>query len=195
MIKEAFIELINRKAENRWHPDYVAMMIAKGFNQMIYEVFRTDPQQLIHYCSERQVEVKETENVYYSDIDFGLIKVAGVSGGIRLIKTSKGDNIDFVFMSQTQYMLMNDMDVMTITDYVPCVLINDQKVYYKGKRIKDFLGKDLVYYALIPFDDLDDQDQVVLPAGTEATLTKLVYELLGEKPFDDLVNDRNEKTK
>lgn len=194
MTKEQLIELVNERVERRWHPDYVAAMLSRVHAQMIYEVFRLDPQMMIKYCKRYEVPVQENDGEYFSVIPANLIDVAGPTGGVRLIQTEKGDGVDFRPVTPYQWSMIKDLEVTKVSEAIRYWRAATN-VVYRGKRIKELEGTNLIFWCLIPISEYEDEEDINIPAGIEMILVQQTLQLLMTKPVDDLVNDVNEKTK
>lgn len=200
MIKKiALIELIKYRVKGKTTNDndidnrMVSYYIGRAFNQLLYETFRKDFDNLDSYLRTYiNIDVKEEvgTEIKYSELPAPIIQFPLVADGIRNIQTMKGTSLEFVPMSNDELSLIDNLDVNNIDDVIGYAFKNG-RIEYKGMTNEILDGGGVRMDLVIPFEAYSDDDDIQIPSGQDERLFQIVVNSLLGVPYDSL-NDNNE---
>lgn len=198
--KIALIELIKYRLKGKTTNDnnidnrMVSYYIGRAFNQLLYETFRKDFDNLDSYTKTYlNVDVldEESTEISYSVLPAPIVQFPLVADGIRNIQTMKGGSFEFAPMTNDELSLSDGLDVNIIDDVIGYAFKNG-RIEYKGMTSDILDGGGVRMDLVIPFEEYEDMDYVQIPSGQDERLFQLVVNSLFGIPYDSL-NDNNER--
>lgn len=181
------------KYEGKYHDEVVEKAIAMVFNGIVAEISDTTIlDQYIKVYPDVEVLFDATYQKKYINIPIALIQTPVGGNAIRSISTmlDQRDTFDIIDNhSQKAVFLLPSMAIMQTST----ARIEGSRIYFD--KIRDGIDKVLLK-VLASFESLDDEDEIVLPAGQDAVIFESVKKILAEqKQTPQAVrNDNNPNT-
>lgn len=198
MTKKQWVELVNRRFQNRWHPKYIEFYLARVLNELLFQAFSstnyTYYDQFVKVYRDVDVSYDETYKEFYIDLPEEIIQVPGISGGVRSIEANIGE-LDIIFVPVTinQAKVYKGLEAGQHNSTIFFTVQNTKVEFIWDMRLAKI--KKLKLRLCIPFNKYDDDDNINIPLGLEQSLIEKTVAALQNKPIDELVNDSNERTK
>lgn len=198
MTKRQWVELVNRRFDNRWHPKYIEFYLARVLNELLFKTFRatnyTYYDQFVKVYRDVDVSFDETYKEFYINLPEEIIQVPGISGGVRSIEANIGElDITFVPVTINQAKVYKGLEAGQHNFTIFFTVQNTKVEFIWDMRLAQI--KKLKLRLCIPFNKYDDDDHINIPLGLEQSLIEKTVAALQNKPIDELVNDSNERTK
>jgi len=196
MKKIEFIEAIRKSLRTNADPYLVGFYIGRAMNQIIYDTFRRDISNIdiyAHTYKNIAVEEDTDQDIYYSKLPVSIVQLPISGDGVLSIHSMKGYGVEFAAKRAELNHIHKNLEVSSINGPIP-YWINSGRVEY-GK--KPMIGElDKVMMRIIPdFGKLDMLDDIYIPTGKDVDVINITRQFLGDLPYDDTVNDNNEKTR
>lgn len=198
MTKRQWVELVNRRFDNRWHPKYIEFYLARVLNELLFQTFSatnyTYYDQFVKVYRDVDVSFDETYKEFYINLPEEIIQVPGISGGVRSIEANIGElDITFVPVTINQAKVYKGLEAGQHNFTIFFTVQNTKVEFIWDMRLAQI--KKLKLRLCIPFNKYDDDDHINIPLGLEQSLIEKTVTALQNKPIDELVNDSNERTK
>lgn len=198
MTKRQWVELVNRRFDNRWHPKYIEFYLARVLNELLFQTFSatnyTYYDQFVKVYRDVDVSFDETYKEFYINLPEEIIQVPGISGGVRSIEANIGElDITFVPVTINQAKVYKGLEAGQHNFTIFFTVQNTKVEFIWDMRLAQI--KKLKLRLCIPFNKYDDDDHINIPLGLEQSLIEKTVAALQNKPIDELVNDSNERTK
>ena len=196
MTKAQIIEAINRRFQNKWHPNIISFYVSQAIEKFIYPQLKKDPSNYDMFTKEfenQEVKFNEGKKSYYVDLPVPIIQLIKTGDGVREIHTPTGKGILFTPVSAAQANILSTLEVFKIQDRIRYIVRRDKIEFFANNQIEN-IGKVTLSLA-IPFSSYDEDDEITLPSGQGFDLIEMVFRTMQNKPVDDIANDTNEKTK
>lgn len=182
-----------------YHPEVIAIKIALLWEAFLSEVSKKNPADLDNYAklydnsgSGILISFDSNYSNYYSLLPDALVNITGQPmAGIRSIEAMKGRNVLFTPISSGQGQVLRGLDVWAFDDTIPYFVDFPTKVVYDKKP---YNIKRVKMRLLVPFEKLDDSDDISVPGGQGAILFDMLKKSFAGVPSPDLINDNNPKT-
>jgi len=198
MTKQELIELIEHNLSGgdtvvdlrgRYDPRIISYHIGMVFNQIFYDTFRLNPTGLDLYAQEYTVDILCDNGQYYSNLPNSLVQMPR-DAGMRQIRSNViiEESETFKPMTAQSISLMSRGDLGEFTDDT-WYYIRGTKVYYAYADADITSVKMLM---LVPFQNLDDEDEIYIPSGKEDEFFQLVIQKFRMQP-EDTRNDNVSK--
>ncbi len=201
MTKKGLIEIVqfrlaggNTTADGigKYHPEIIAVFIARAFEQIMYQVLMKEESNLDLYAKwydNIPVVFDNNRHTYTATLPVSVVQFPK-SAGIRRIMPDRllhNGNMDSSFVpikigAEEAY---NNLEAGKISS----------KCGYRqiGKTIDLVFHNPNVKYLsmllVVPFDELEDEDTVYLPSGQDLTLIDMVTQLMGINKMEDQSNN------
>jgi len=177
-------------------PRVIELYVAAAYQDIVYEVFRTDQSGLSLYAKSFmgvEVAADAVTGLYMSELPEAIIQLPGVASAVRSIRFDVGTELVFVPLEAD---LMESMKMLDAGNYT----VNPTIGYcLRGTNSIEFMNFPLAEAAetlridlVIPFTAFSASEQVHLPSGKVSVLIEAVIELLTGRPRVDLKNDNAE---
>ena len=150
-------------------------LIGRGFNQIIYEVFRQDMSNLDLYCrTYPDVEIKfdAATNQYYSILPEQIVQLPDQGEGVRWIFPMKGRDIMFLPVTRDAWNVHDNMPVPVFDTSVSYSVTNGRVEYNKKPPLPD--GAKVKMGLVIPIEKYGANEEINIPAGQDARLLEIV---------------------
>lgn len=197
MKKKVLIELIQERYNGgqtnpdiikKLHPAVLQEYISMALNTVFYNIFRLDPSGLDIYARWFYSEpVLNDANGYYCNLPVSKIQIPDGSSSIKRI-TQTEVTYPALFLPTTtttsgRAIRTGTSRRMNVIPYEVSDVI----------RFIDFdhLIKKVNILSLVPFSDLGDDDEIVIPSGQDAQLMELVRNFIIGKVENDNVTNNN----
>jgi hypothetical protein len=161
-------------------------LVGRGFNQIIYEVFRQDMSNLDLYCRTfPNVEIlfDEETNQWYSNLPEQIVQLPDQAEGVRWILPMKGRVNMFVPVTKEGWNVHDDMPVTpydTSVSYSP----TNRRVEYDREPPVKTVKMGLV----IPIEKYGANEEINIPAGQDVRLLEVVDMYIQNPPPVDKSN-------
>ena len=196
MKKIEFIEAIRKTLRTNADPYLIGFYIGRAMNQIIYDTFRRDISNLdiyAHTYTDVPVLHDEDQDVYYSKFPVPIIQLPISGDGVISIHSMKGYGVEFAGKRAELNHIHKNLEVSVINGPIPYWIASNRVEYGRGGMIGEM---EKVKMRVIPdFGKLDMLDDVYIPTGKDVDIINIVRQFLGDIPFDDTINDNNEKTR
>ena len=198
MTKGQWVELVNRRFDNRWHPKYIEFYLARVLNELLFSAFSVNNyvyyDQFVKVYYDVDVTYNSEHKEYYITLPEEIVQVPGISGGVRSIEPNSGElDIMFVPVTINQAKVYKGLEAGQHNSTIFYTVQNSKIEFIWDMRMASI--KKLKLRLCIPLNKYDDDDNINIPLGLEQTLIEKTVSAIQNKPPDDLVNDSNEKTK
>ena len=198
MNKRQWIETVNRRFQNQWHPKYIELYLSRVIDELLFQAFSNKNysfyDQFVKIYHDVDVKFDETHKEYYVDLPEEIIQVPGISGGVRSLEPNQGD-LDIIFTPVTinQAKVYKGLEAGQHNTTIFYTVRNTQIEFVYDLRLMTL--KYVKLRLCIPFNKYDDDDNINIPLGMEHSIIEKTVLALQNKPPDELVNDSNERTK
>lgn len=195
MIKKKLIELIQENLNGgsttpdilkKAHPLVISKYIEMAFNTIFYNIFRTNPEELDIYGKwYYSQEVKKDAHVYYCDLPCGVIQLPNNSASIRRI-TMTGDEYSVVFINvrTSANAVLNRLGTVDRSGAISYAVSN--RIVFDNF---DSVIEKVNIFAITPFSDMEDTDNVPIPSGKDVEFLQIILQLMQDKVNDLKVNN------
>ncbi len=191
MTKIQLIEIINKRLPKKMLPQMMAMYIGQAFNELLFPLFRANISNLDLFTktySDVNVDYDSAQDVYYSTLPVAIVQLPVAGEGVRDIRLMKEKGIKFVPMTTVAMSILNDESITSVIGYC----IRNNRIEYDSKLSTNSL---LLMRIVRPFEAIDEDEQVYIPAGMNEKLIEMVLSLALGIPVDKMTNDNSDKTK
>lgn len=198
MKKAQWIELVNRRFQNQWHPKYIELYLSRVINELLFQAFsNTNFQfydQFVKVYYDVEVKYDQAHREYYIDLPEEIVQVPGIAGGVRSVEPNQGD-LDILFTPVTinQAKTYKGLEASTQGTTLFFTVRNTVIEFVYDMRLSTL--KKVKLRLCIPFNKYDDDDNINIPLGMEQSIIEKTVTAIQNKPPDDLINDSNERTK
>lgn len=188
MLKAHLIEAIADRFPDV-HELVIEFHIARAYNQIIYQTFRLDPNNLDLYSKTYKdvAIVKDDDtNIYYSVLPAAIVQLPDVQDGVRRVSPMKtNDRVVFFPVPRDSWDVFETLDVQLTDDGIGYSVTNLRVEYDHKDSDVDTVKMDLV----IDFAEYDEEDEVNIPSGQDAQLISIVEQFINGTPPPDKLND------
>ncbi len=197
MTKEQYIEIVkgiltsadpNPDVEEKYHEARIELFISMAFNDIIYQVFARNLDETDLYVRTYTVDV-EFDTIYgqyFADLPARVLQLPR-NMGIHKISPVR-ENWSFVPINQLSEEVFNELEVNNHCTE-PSYFYTPKRVFFQNYDWKNRHIKKLRLDIVIPFEEYDDKDEIVIPAGKESTILGFVTQMLGQQlPADHTTN-------
>ena len=172
------------------------LYIAAAYQDIIYEVFRTDQSGLSLYAKTFTgvaVAADAVTGLYMSELPEAIIQLPGVASAVRSVRFDTGTELIFVPLEADlmESMKMLDAGTYAINPTIGYCLRGTNSIEFMNFPLAE-AGETLRIDLVIPFTAFSASEQVHLPSGKVSVLIEAVIGLLTGRPRVDLVNDNAE---
>ena len=205
MTKAQIIELVRNHISggsvvsdllHKTDPRVIELYVAAAYQDIVYEVFRTDQSGLSLYAKSFmgvEVAADAVTGLYMSELPEAIIQLPGVASAVRSVRFDTGIELVFVPLEAD---LMESMKMLDSGDYK----INPTIGYcLRGTNSIEFMNfpeasadETLRIDLVIPFTAFSDAEEVHLPSGKASALIEAVIGLLTGRPRVDFLNNNAE---
>jgi len=198
MTKKQLVELVNRRFQNRWHPKYIELYLARVLDELMFQAFSsinyTYYDQFVKVYWDVDVSYNEEHKEYYITLPEEIIQIPGISGGVRSIEPNSGElDILFVPVTINQAKVYKGLEAGQHNSTIFYTVQNTKIEFIWDMRMGSI--KKLKLRLCIPLNKYEDDDNINIPLGLEQTLIEKTVAAIQNKPLDDMINDSNERTK
>jgi hypothetical protein len=198
MIKMKLIELvqhtlaggqINPDIWKKAHPTVVAEHVNLAMNTILYEVFRKEPNALDIYCKTVDAGVTKGDNGWYSDLGLSPMQFPNNNYGIARISLPEDDySLTFLPLSKLAHATNSRSGVIGRMGIIPFRYEQGRILYGSESSLVDI--PKVKISVVLPFSEMDDTDDIIIPLGTGVTLFQTIVDLMkGTKPVDKSNNN------
>ena len=177
-------------------PRVIELYVAAAYQDIVYEVFRTDQSGLSLYAKSFMgvaVAADAVTGLYMSELPEAIVQLPGVASAVRSIRFDTGTELIFVPLESD---LMESMKMLDSGDYK----INPTIGYcLRGTNSIEFMNFPVAEAAntlridlVIPFTAFSASEQVHLPSGKVSAFIEAVIGLLMGRPRVDLLSNNAE---
>lgn len=198
MNKAQWVELVNRRFQNQWHPKYIELYLSRVINELLFQAFSNTNfifyDQFVKVYYDVDVKYDAVHKEYYIDLPEEIIQVPGISGGVRSIESNQGE-LDILFTPVTinQAKVYKGLEASTQGTTIFFTVRNSVVEFVYDLRLMTL--KKVKMRLCIPFNKYEDEDNINIPLGMEQSIIEKTVAALQNKPLDELINDSNERTK
>ena len=188
-----------------YHPEIIKVHLADVFNAIVYQTWKngkafSDFSQLDAWSRVYEVTLtSQTGTIGYALLPFPPMQLPD-NMGIRQVCDHDDNANVFAYMEATANVVFAELDVNTM-DNTPIFSLeqNDAGVGAGDESHLLRLRKlpvapdaitSLDVMMIVPLDQLDDYDDVIMPAGTEDSFVRQVIDLMSKKPSPDIATDQ-----
>jgi hypothetical protein len=188
MTKIEYIDFIRNIVGGNHHRRQVEFAIDVAYQQIITDTNIVDYDTLNIFTKTYThvlVSQDETSGLYYSDLPAPVMYFRDVNKGIRHINTLQGTDLQFYPMTETEWELIGGTvsgSVHTLIGYI----LETGKIWYYN--MPDDIEEVRMRLA-VPFTELEDEDDVVMPSGQNVSITQIASDILRGQPPRDTKND------
>jgi hypothetical protein len=181
---------INPDVWKKAHPLVVSKYIGMAFESIFYTIFRTNPEGLDLYAKlYEDLEVKQDGKKYYTELPCSLIQLPNNSSSIKRV-TLTDDNISATFVP-LRLLATGAMSRLGTVGRSGSITYDARDKIYFGSNFNPLIKKVNVF-AITPFDDVDDDEEIIIPAGQAGALVDMIIKYFMEvKPSDTATNNNN----
>ena len=173
----------------KFHPEVVRRHISSAFNQIIYDVFRKNPDELDLYAK-RYDDITPTVDAVTSEYTCDLTKpVIQMPNNLGIRLVTAGDDINDIYypISSQSAAIFDGLPVNTLDTSITYYL-QGEKLFFRNMEAAD-AAKKVIIKQVIPFAELADTDFVYIPAGQDEKIMAVILNLFNGLPQEDLIND------
>jgi len=168
------------------NPQFLAAVIERALMAILTYAFRGDTANWDLYTKsfpDIDVEIDSNGN-YFSTVPVRIIQLPDSAESIRRI-TATGDQKTIIFISvpKDSWSDFELLDVSKVSKYIPYSITNNRIEYAKKPPVLKVTA-DIVR----AFMDLDDSDEVSIPAGHEQEFEQLVTSMISGTPPPNKLN-------
>jgi hypothetical protein len=200
-------------SKGTYHPEIAKVHLANVFNQIIYNTWLTgkkygDFSQLDAWSKTYVIDVlNQCAKKAYCLLPFAPVQLPN-GMGIRQIRShysctyyggAIGDEWIFAPIEATANAIFDELEVATMDDYPTWRLEQNNLNTGAGERSHMLWLENLPVapnaistvdiMLIVPFDAMDDYDDVAMPANMEDPIIRQVVDLMSKKPMPDNLND------
>ena len=192
--------------KGKFHPEIIKTHLSTAFNQTIYNVWLngkkfSDFSQLDAWSRTYEVTVLAQVGTNAH----ALLPIAPVQlpdgAGIRLITDHDDTSIALCPVEATSNPIFAELEVSTMDD-MPTYRLEQSNVFVGAGEASHMLKLEKMPVApdaltsldvmmIVTPEQLDDYDEIAMPAGAEDSLVRQVIDLMMRKPQPDNLNDTN----
>jgi hypothetical protein len=188
-----------QELKGKYHPEILAKQLALAMDYLVAKVLYPEAKKNNNWGA-LDVYVKAYKDVailydegrdeYYCIMPLQPINLPS-NRGVRSVSPMKEQNYKFIYRdnntSNTYGKLEVNSAIPTARYYVEGIRL------YFSEHLNPFLTT-LLLKLLVPFDKLDDEDDVNIPQGFGKLAFDLVYQQMSGKKFEKVSNDNNANT-
>lgn len=189
-------------AKGMYHPEEIKTHLNDVFNQAIYSAWfngkrNSDFSQLDAWSKAYEASIVSQA---YAFLPFAPVQLPD-GHGIRQVRDHANPATVFAPMESTANVVFSELDVNTM-DSTPVYTLEQSNVntgagepshvlrLSKLSEAPDTLITSIDILMIQSLDQMDDYDEVAMPAGSEDTLIRQVIDLMSKKPRPDVNNDQ-----
>jgi len=168
------------------NPQYIAAVVERALSTILAFSFRNDISNYDLYCKafpDIPIE-QDTYGQYYSTVPVRIIQLPDCAESVRRITATQDPlTIEFIPVPKDSWSEFALSDISKVSKLCPYTITNN-RVEYMRKPPVPAVTMDIVR----AFMDLDDSDEVSIPAGHEQEFEQLVATMLTGTPPPNKVN-------
>lgn len=172
------------------HPERLQYFISSAFNTIYYNTYRKDPTELDFHSHTYEADIlyDVNEDTYYTTPPKTIVQFPNM-GGIRKIGTLQGKKVEFVKSDINESDLVSGTILDLISDSIGYYYANNKIIY---RNFDPYSGISKVRLKIVvPFIDLDWEEEVYIPSGKDLDLVQIVKQLVLTRQPEDKQNDNN----
>jgi hypothetical protein len=170
----------------RWpnqDPGDIEMWCGRGFNEIMYAAFKSDPSNFDLYCKQdlvADVQQNTDTDEFYCMLPKQICQLPDHAEGVRRVRKLKGHAIDFVPVQKDSVPVFDGM-IEVFDPTVGYSVGNDRIIFEKAPGV-DRVRMDLV----IPFEEYDMEDYIYIPLGQDDALISAVAKFIEGTPPENI---------
>lgn len=186
--------------EARYHENIIAKYAEMAMSGILEQVQK----QTIHYKDWGQLDsytktfvaqpilLDSTRDEYYSVLPARVVNLYR-NRGVRFVSYNKDQSTKFLYRDNNSTDVYSELEV-SLVDNRPTFYVEKGKVFYdKISDKEELIAAGALMKLIVPFGDLDDEDDVGIPAGQEPLLVEMILKLMKGMAPEDVLNDNNSK--
>lgn len=192
--------------QSQYHPEIIKKYLENAFNQAVYQTWLnskkfSDFSQLDAWSKVYECDVESqsgTDAMVF--LPFAPVQLPN-NMGIRQVCDHDDNTNVFAYLEATANVVFAELEVSTL-DETPTFRLEQNNINTSAGEPSHILRLEQMPVApdailsldimmIVPLEQMDDYDDIVLPAGMEDILVKQTVEFLRNKPPQDTVNDQN----
>lgn len=194
MTKRELIDLtiVNLGKRGDHHPRQIELNMAGAYIQILFAAYSKVPSFLDRISKTYLCDVSRDEDsgIYYTDLPVEPIRFTDIGEGIRRVWKVKqksdgglaeGDEILFIPISPNDTQIISSLQAGVITSEIGYYQRDTRLYFYKMKSEIEQVNVDVVRR----FEDISDDEQVLLPAGGDQMFAGVVLEIMKGIPYVD----------
>ena len=170
----------------------VEHVMGRVYSDILFQQWKTMPLSVGQYAKtydSNTIEQDATTDIYYTSLPAKVLSFPDSQSGIRKISTLKGEGVDFVSEYSDNMELMEGLECDTASNVISYTLRNN-RIEFKNMT-NTIAASNIRIEIIIPFEEYDYEDDVLLPSGLQTQLIQVTTEYLIGKPPEDMVNNQN----
>lgn len=199
MIKAKLINLIQHRLsviDDTIKNDYqvIEAYADLAWQQLIHDTYNKDVTTLDFYAKEYKdttVTLDSDTGRYYSTLPANILQLTKRSEGVRHIHTMQGETVEFCPVSEDDYRRSNELYV-GLLDTTIGYIVRQDRVDYDSSMTSSIAAAKVTMKLVIPFEDYDEEDEIVIPGGKALDFVQAVVSLAINDSRVDLFNNNSD---
>lgn len=196
MTKKELIELVQESINSgstvpdiwkKAHPLVVSKYISMAFNTLFYTIFKLNPEELNTYGKwYYDQDVKQDSNGYYSDLPCSKVQLPNSTSSIKRIELPN-DKYSTIFLPLQSLAVSTMSSLGTVNRSGVITYSVSTKITY-NETMSTY--PKVSVFAIVPFEDIEENDEITIPLGQDVNLIKMVLEFFNSNvPTDNITNN------
>jgi len=205
MTKEQWIDVLKdalangdcpQELKGKYHPEIIGKHIGIAFDYLVAKVLYPEASKTNNWGA-LDAYAKAYENVAILENTarcerYSILPIQPISlpanRGVRTISPMRDQSYRFIYRDNNTSNIYEKLEVNDVIT-IPRYYVEGSNVFYSS-HLPANLSK-LLFKLIVPFDELDDEDNVNIPQGYGKLVFDLVYQSMGAKTLEKVSNDNN----
>ena len=192
MTKEILVDLVHIRLNERFHKKTIEYNIGRAWNQLMYDTFRKNPDDLDLYAKQYTASVSDdaTTAAEYITMPAAFVQLPD-DEHIRRISPLQDTTNVFDPVSIASQSRFNNLDVSLISERPTTYIVKHNRVEFDDLAA-DVKAAGVLIDLVVAFEEYDDDDNVNIPSGKDETLINLVTQFLENTQPDNIIDNDND---